>query len=202
MFRCDQCTYVNAITVPRCRMCNRRNPHYDEVRDPEQAVEDQLIGGVPTAASTAASQQRRADDWQCTRCQNNNPNYAMSCERCRASRLLSLPINQHPRQQNGTTGTTNNANTNQSSPNNNQPSRLSRYLPSMPSISTGHPFRGADPWTCPSCNTVQQRQVIRCKNCGTINTERIANRAAAQSANQGYGGMGGMGGMPLFCSIM
>lgn len=64
-------------------MCNVRNPHFEAIREPEDAVEDQLIGG-PIG--------RRSDDWECTRCRARNSNYDMSCNTCRASRLLSLPV--------------------------------------------------------------------------------------------------------------
>lgn len=185
VWQCESCTYVNAITAQRCRMCSTRNPHYEAVRGPEDAVEDQLIGGPNSYV-------RDPTDWECTRCHARNPNIAMSCNTCHSSRLLSLPLNTRAPPTHNVPSAT--AATGQNGTAGGAPSRMSRFTNMM-----NNPFRGKNPWECEACHRVQQRDLIRCRQCGSINGQAIADRAAEQQAQAGQGGGGGM---PMMCSIM
>jgi ribosomal protein L40E len=172
---------VNTITVPRCITCNTRNPYYEAIRPGEAAVEDQLIGGptsyLPETSTSTA-------DWECTRCHARNPNISMTCNTCRTSRLLSLPLNtrQPPRSTAGNgaavQGTIVGGSQALGSTSGNR-------------WSFNNPFRGKNPWQCETCHKVQQRDLIRCRRCGAINGQAIVERAQEQQAALGDGGYGG-----------
>lgn len=197
--QCHNCTMINTITVPRCRACNTRNPHYDAIRPASPAIEDQLIGGpiaVPIMLDPAAPYSRATSDWECTRCHARNPNVAMTCNTCRTSRLLSLPLNsRQPARATGAATEDGGTVAQSTSANGIQPPSSSRSR-----IGIKNPFRGKNPWECESCHKIQQRELIRCRRCGAINGQAIVNRAQAEQDS--YGGYGGGPGMMPMCSIM